>query len=48
MEDLRFCNEFMSKQQQPSSGNKMMEDSANEDDFNLKLSGDEGEDTVPP
>lgn len=39
MEDLRFCNEFMSKQQ----GQTPQNDGNNaDDDFSLKLSGDEG------
>lgn len=42
MEDLRFCNEFMSKQQQNQLPQKQEENSLQEDDFCLKYSGDEG------
>lgn len=42
MEDLRFCNEFMNKQQQSQVPQKEEEGSMQEDDFCLKYSGDEG------
>jgi hypothetical protein len=41
MEDLRFCNEFMSKQQHSQTPQKL-DDSMQDDDFCLKYSGDEG------
>lgn len=45
MEDLRFCNDLMHKQQQGhASTSKQLDDSAAEDDFGLKMSGDEGDD----
>lgn len=44
MEDLRFCNEFMNKQQQSQVPQKEEEGSMQEDDFCLKYSGDEADD----
>ena len=41
MEDLRFCNEFMTKQQHSQTPQKH-DDSMQDDDFCLKYSGDEG------
>lgn len=40
MEDLRFCREFKHKQQRQTS--TKFEDSATEEEFNPKYSGDEG------
>lgn len=47
MEDLRFCNEFMNKQQHNQTPHKHDEGSRTEDDFSLKYSGDEGINCVP-
>ena len=41
MEDLRFCNEFMTKQQHSQTPQKQ-DESMLDDDFCLKYSGDEG------
>ena len=41
MEDLRFCNEFMTKQQHSQTPQKQ-DESMQDDDFCLKYSGDEG------